>query len=78
MLGALHTPIAKLQEFNLSFNFFLVLLAPIISALALLADEFDEPFLRHSLVRIAKSAKISTLMIEPLNEWVQARDKFIH
>ena len=60
MLGALHTPIAKLQEFNLAFNFLLILLAPIIDALALFADEFDKPFLRHSGDRIAKSAKIAT------------------
>lgn len=68
MLGALHTPVAKLQQLNLAFNLLFILLAPIIDALAFLADEFDEPFLRHSGDRIAKSAKIATSTIEPLNE----------
>lgn len=45
MLRALHAPIAKLQKFYLPLNLLLILLAPVIDALALLACKFDKPFL---------------------------------
>ena len=45
MLRALHAPIAKLQKFYLPFNLFLILLTPVIDALAPLAREFYQSLL---------------------------------
>ena len=45
--GSLHAPIAKLLEFNLALNFFLVLFAPVIGALADCAGKFDKAVLAH-------------------------------
>lgn len=47
MLRALHTPIAKLQKFNLSLNFLLVFLAPVVGPLAGRAGEFYKAVLAH-------------------------------
>ena len=49
MLGALHAPITKLQEFNLALYLLLILLAPIVNTLAFLAREFDKSFLGHEI-----------------------------
>lgn len=47
MLGAFSAPRAKLQKLYLPFNFLLVLLAPVIDALAGRAGELDEAVLAH-------------------------------
>ena len=47
MHGALHAPLAKFIELDLALNFLLVLLAPIIRALALGAIEFYKTVLGH-------------------------------
>ncbi len=47
MLRALHAPLAKLKKLDLALDFLLVLLAPVIDVLALLAPEFYKTVLGH-------------------------------
>ena len=47
MLCALHAMRAKLEKLDLSLDFLLILLAPVVHVFALLAREFDETVLGH-------------------------------
>ena len=47
VLGAFAAPLAKLHKLNFALHFFLVLLAPIVDALTLLAREFYQSVLAH-------------------------------